>query len=356
MSTRLGLPLAAILTIPLVLPACSGAAPREPARAPAPSPAAPADALQGVARIRADAEKLGPLVRSDLARRFLAAAPSLPSITPRTLYRDAEKKRVVDADGLSRIPDRDAFKPLPVDEEFYYSTRYGSPLAYTRALEVLGEAGVTLPPGSRFFDFGYGAAGHLRMLASLGVHAVGVDVDPLLAALYGVPGDQGEIRSLSGAPGSLRLLHGTFPGDPAIRAAAAGPFDVIVSKNVLKKGYIHPDRPADESKLIRLGVDDAAFLGAVFERLRPGGVFLIYNICPAPTPPDKPFAPWSDGRSPFPREAFTAAGFEVKVFDRDDAEAIRTIGHVLGWDQGEDAMDLQNDLSVLYTLAVRPPG
>ncbi|MDC0748163.1 hypothetical protein [Polyangium mundeleinium] len=66
--------------------------------------------------------------------------------------------------------------------------------------------------------------------------------------------------------------------------------------------------------------------------------------------------PWSDGRSPFPREAFTAAGFEVRVIDRDDTEAIRTIGRVLGWDQGEDAMDLQNDLSVLYTLVTRPPG
>ncbi|MDI1428932.1 class I SAM-dependent methyltransferase [Polyangium sorediatum] len=356
MSTRLGLSFAVLLVVPLALPACGGAAPREPARAVAPAPAAPVDASQGVARIRADAEKLAPLVRSELARRFLSAAPSLPAVAPRTLYRDADKKRVLDAESWSRIPDRDAFKPLPVDEEFYYNTRYGSPLAYTRALEVLGDAGATLPPGSRFFDFGYGGAGHLRMLAGLGVHAVGVDVDPLLPVLYGAPSDQGVIPGLSNAPGSLRLLHGSFPDDPEVRAASAGPFDVIVSKNVLKKGYIHPDRPTDESKLIRLGVDDATFLGAVFERLRPGGFFLIYNICPAPTPSDKPFVPWSDGRSPFPREAFTAAGFEVRVFDRDDTEAIRTIGRVLGWDQGEDAMDLRNDLSVLYTLIARPPG
>ncbi|MRG92343.1 class I SAM-dependent methyltransferase [Polyangium spumosum] len=332
MSTRKGLRLAAILSASFVLSACGGA----PAPAPeaSPPPAAKADASQGIKRIRADADKLAPLVRSDLARRFLAAAPSLPAVAPRTLFAGTDKERVV-------------------DEEFYYHTRYGSPLAYTRALDVLGEAGATLPPGSRFFDFGYGGAGHLRMLASLGVHAAGVDVDPLLAALYAAPGDQGPIPGLSGAPGSVRLLHGGWPGDPELRAALAGPFDVIVSKNVLKKGYIHPDRPADEKMLIRLGVDDATFLRAVFDALRPGGFFLIYNICPAPTPPDKPFVPWSDGRSPFPREAYLAAGFEVRDIDRDDTEAIRKLGRALGWDQGEDAMDLENDLSVLYTLATR---
>ena len=353
MSTRLGLTVAALIVAPIVLPACGGAAAREPIHA---TPSPPLDASKGTPRIRADADKLASFARTELARRFLSAAPSLPAVAPRTLYRDKEKKRAVDAKTWARLEDRDAFTPLPVDEEFYYNTRYGSPLAYTRALDVLGEAGATLPPGARFFDFGYGGAGHLRMLASLGVHAVGVDVDPLLAALYGEPGDQGVIPALSGAPGSLRLLHGSWPGDPQVRAAAAGPFDVIISKNVLKKGYIHPDRPADESKLIRLGVDDAAFLRAAFEALRPGGFFLVYNICPAPTPPDKPFVPWSDGRSPFPREAFVAAGFEVRDFDRDDTEAIRKLGRALGWDQGEDAMDLENDLSVLYTLAARPPG
>ncbi len=44
---------------------------------------------------------------------------------------------------------------------------------------------------------------------------------------------------------------------------------------------------------------------------------------------------------------------EVLEIDRDDTPAIRRLGHTLRWDVGEDAMDLQKDLSVLYTLARR---
>ncbi len=308
----------------------------------------------GVAKIKADAEALLPLVPSALGKRFLGAAKSLPSITPRTLYRDAKTKHVLREEEYEASAKTGTSVKIDVDEEFYYNTNYGSPLAYVRALSVLGEAGVTLPKGSRLFDFGYGGVGHLRMLASLGVHTVGVDVDPLLVALYGDSKDQGLFPSGDGDSGSVTLLSGSFPSDPPIRAAVVGPFDVIVSKNVLKKGYIHPDRPADEKKLIHLGVSDAEFLKAIAERLRPGGFFLIYNICPALSKPDQPFVPWSDGRSPFPPEAFEAAGLRVRIFDRDDTEAIRVIGKTLGWDQGEDAMDLKNDLSVLYTLVEKP--
>src|SRR5207249_4308788 len=100
-------------------------------------------------------------------------------------------------------------------------------------------------------DFGYGYLGHLRLLASLGFDAVGVEVDPMLDALYAEPGDQGSIPGFGGArAGSLHVLHGRFPADAAVTRAVGSGYDVIVSKNVLKKGYIHPDRPADEKKLI----------------------------------------------------------------------------------------------------------
>jgi hypothetical protein len=37
------------------------------------------------------------------------------------------------------------------------------------------------------------------------------------------------------------------------------------------------------------------------------------------------------------------------------AQRARALGHTLGWDRrGEGSMDLENDLSVLYTLAKRP--
>ena len=53
----------------------------------------------------------------------------------------------------------------------------------------------------------------------------------------------------------------------------------------------------------------------------PGGTFMIFNICPAPTPADKPFIPWSDGRSPYTKAQYEAAGFKVVEMDRDDFKA-----------------------------------
>jgi hypothetical protein len=81
---------------------------------------------------------------------------------------------------------------------------------------------------------------------------------------------------------------------------------------------------------------------------------MIYNLCPAPSPPDKPYKPWADGRCPFPEPMLVAAGFEVAAYDRDDSETARRMGHALGWDQGPSPMDLANDLFGTYTLARKP--
>jgi hypothetical protein len=192
----------------------------------------------------------------------------------------------------------------------------------------------------------------------MGVHTTGVDVWPLLRALYSWPGDQGEITGPGGEKGSIRLIDGYFPKDSKVVGAVGSGYDVIIAKNVLKKGYIHPERPVpDPKKLIQLGVSDDVALKAFFDVLRPGGHFFVYNICPAPTPPDKPFVPYSDGRSPFTKAQWEAAGFEVLVLDQDDTEAVRVMGRAMGWDQpyeGEPGMDLVNDLSVLYTLVRKP--
>src|SRR5262249_46404554 len=118
----------------------------------------------------------------------------------------------------------------------------------------------------------------------------------------------------------------------------------------LKMGYIHPSRQADKRQLIDLGVDDATFLRSVSDILKPGGYFMVYNLCPAPSPPDKPFIPWSDGRFPFARKLCEALGFKVIEFDKDDSEFARQMGHVLAWDDGKDGMDLKKDLFASYTL------
>jgi hypothetical protein len=83
---------------------------------------------------------------------------------------------------------------------------------------------------------------------------------------------------------------------------------------------------------------------------------LIYNICPAPAKTGEKYIPWADGRSPFPKEMWESAGFKVFTFDHDDSPAVRVMGRALGWDQGEGAMDLENDLFGVYTLVEKRVG
>jgi hypothetical protein len=332
----------------VTLASCAGGATRS-------APTAPK--LGALERIQADAQKLAPTAESELTRRFLAATATLPHVAPRTLWRDDGKTRFVTAGEYAALPaeQRADLKALTADEELYYNTKYGSPLSYVRALDVLAHHGVALSSGWRVLDFGYGYVGHLRLLASLGLDANGVDVDPLLRALYAEAGDQGDVAGAGGARGAVHLFHGAFPGDPAVVARVGRGYDLVVSKNVLKRGYIHPERPADPKKLIDLGASDDAVLAAFHAALKPGGWFLVYNICPAYTPPDKPYVPWSDGRSPYTKEQWRKAGFEVVAFDVDDTPAVDRMAHLLGWaDDREDPWDVDHDLSVLYTLARKP--
>jgi hypothetical protein len=154
--------------------------------------------------------------------------------------------------------------------------------------------------------------------------------------------------------GQLKLLTGHWPGDRMLSTAAGGGFDLILSKNTLKNGYIHPAEKVDDRLLVHLGVSDEEFVAAVAESLAPGGLFLIYNLCPAPAPAGKPYIPWADGRCPFSRKVLEDAGLAVLAFDQNDDGPARAMGHALGWDAGEGAIDLDKDLFGLYTLAAKP--
>jgi hypothetical protein len=192
-------------------------------------------------------------------------------------------------------------------------------------------------------------------LALLGADAVGVDVDPLLPALYSLPEDQGSVRGRDGKiAGGVTLVDGRWPGDDKARKAVGSGFDLILSKNTLKNGYVHPERPVDKRMLLDLGVSEEAFVKALYDSLKPGGHVMIYNISPAPAPPDKPYIPWADGRCPFPREMLIKAGFDVLKYDVDDSKAVREMARAFGWDKGEGGMDLENDLFAHYTLLRQP--
>ena len=307
-------------------------------------------------QIHKDAAVLIPHLRAAWVHRFLLATSELPPIEPRTVYHDSTRTRYWTATEAAALPDSEKSKLVQrrLDEEFYYTTRYGSPLAYSRLFQILAEAGLDDVAGKKIVDFGYGTIGHLRLLASLGADVTGIEVDPLLRALYSAPGDQGTIRGAGGREGRLRVLDGHFPAEPEVTTAVGEGYDLFISKNTLKNGYIHPEQPVDPRRLVHLGVGDTAFVRAIHRILKPGGRATIYNLCPAPNAPGKPYIPWADGRCPFPAALWSSEGFRVIAFDRDDTRAARGMGHALGWDRGESPMDLEKDLFGSYTLVEKP--
>ncbi|MGH7725392.1 MAG: hypothetical protein ACREOU_08185 [Candidatus Eiseniibacteriota bacterium] len=305
-----------------------------------------------VAELKREAVAISGLFSSPLVHGFLEAVNRLPQIETRTVHHDTARTRYYDAKAFAALPEtaRVRLVTRKLDDGFYYYTRYGTPLAYSRALEILSANGFGDARGKRVLDFGYGGIGQLRLLATLGADAVGVEVDPLLVALYSAPGDQGSIGSQGG---KVTLVHGRWPAEESARRGVGGGYDVFVSKNTLKRGYIHPERPVDKRMLVDLGVSDSAYARALAELLKPGGLALIYNLSPARSKPDEPYRPWTDGRCPFPRELLEQAGFTVIAYDVDDSGPAREMGRALGGDRGRGAMDLTNDLFGTYTLVRR---
>lgn len=266
------------------------------------------------------------LVKGPWTKNWVSQVTRLPSIEPTKL---AVNEREV-----------------AVDEAFYYSGRFGSPLAYARALDLAEQHGFQPSPQARVVDFGYGSIGQLRMFALAGLAAYGIDPSELSSKLYrDAEGKLGE--------GSVKLFQDSFPASEKLRQELGDGFDLFLSKNTLKRGYIHPSRPvSDPRMLIQLGVDDREFLRQVHRLLKPNGLFVMYNFCPAKASQDQKYLPWSEGESPFSQADMTQAGFEVLAFDVvDDVEA-RKLAHALGWDT-EDKMDLEQDLFAWYTIVKR---
>jgi len=326
------------------------------------------DALTGVARIRADARALESYVETDLGLAFLRATAALPQLeVERELYYRRDTRAALSVEAAEALSDEEleGYSLTTVGEEFYYNTLYGTPLAYVRALELAARHGFESAEGRRVVDFGYGGIGHLRLLASLGADAVGIEVSELLRELYAWPSDTGPVpradaRSAGegdGArrPGSVTLLHGSFPADAEVARAVGTGADLFLSKNVLKKGYVHPEREADPRLLVDLGVEDATFLRAVAAALAPGGLFVVYNLYPPQNPPDQPYIPYATGGFPFERELAEAHGFDVLAFDVVDDGPIRELAHRLGWDRGASAMELDT-LFAKYTVLRKRGG
>jgi SAM-dependent methyltransferase len=300
------------------------------------------------------------------AQRFIFALNWLPADDPRTLYRRKDPREWISQQQFDMLADADKehYERATADAYYFYYTRYGSPVAYCRPLDILCNAagGGDALRGKKFLDFGFGGIGQLRLLASIGCNVTGVEVDPLLQALYSKPEDVGLIEGtgtgVKTPDGVLRLLYGRWPADATTVTDVGDGYDVFLSKNTLKRGYVHPEPPEGETvdprRLFNLGVDDETFVSEVARILRPGGHWMVYNICPAPAKEGQPYIPWADGRFPFDRALVEKHGFEVIAWDQDDTPTMRDIAKALFWDKGdakgEGAMDLENDLAVTYTL------
>lgn len=320
-------------------------------------------------RLISEAALLQPLAQSDLARRFLAATGALPNIAPRTAYINELTREYFSPAARAALPDarKATLAEVQLDEYRYYYTKYGSPLAYLRALEFASDKNFVDAAGKRILDFGYGSIGQLRLLASLGAQVTGVDPDSYLAALYADAADQGAVASAlspnvsrrgRGSQGSIALVQGYWPKDPMIVERVGRGYDLILSKNTLKRGTVKPERKVDDKRpLVNLGVSDQAFLTAVFNALAPGGKLVIYNLHPKPAGPKEKYNPLADGRSPFSRAQYESAGLKVVAFDADDHIAVRKMGRLLKWDQnekGEIIDDLDSNLFALVTVVARP--
>lgn len=372
-------------------PDAKGPAPEAPmVSAPKPEPAATPSTtgspqlldmsnLHPAEQLRPQAARLSRDSDCVATRVFVLCIAWLPVVDPRMVYTDAENTRILSRAQFEALSpeEQKTLEGHEIGPEFYYNTRYGSPLAYTRVVDILcaqltanptelnkgnaPEAPSAVFTGKKWLDFGCGGVVHMQLLAQCGADVVGVDVDPLLPAVFSEPGDLGTFAAAPIANaeinrnGSVQLVTGSWPGDPATREKVGFGYDIMTSKNTLKNGYINPERETNPKFLVHLGVSNEEFVQAVFDVLNPGGYFLIYNLSPAQNPEDQMYLPWADGRSPFSRELLTKVGLEVIDFDKVDNEKAHQMGRALEWDQGPQPMNFEKDLFSHYTL-VRKPG
>lgn len=315
------------------------------------SPVAPQEAKPDayLLELAEEAERLEPLIETDAVLELLAAVPRLEPVDPPwVMYSRPGKGYLSDAFTADEraAMDREArreLRPMPVDTRRFYTTFYGSPLAALRPLDLAAARAFESYEGKRVLDFGFGSVGQLRLLAHAGAEAVGTEVMPLLRVMYGDAAGDG-----------VTLVFDRWPATEAAREAVGGGFDLFVSKNTLKKGFLHPRVAVDPKLLMDLGVPDGAFLDAVHACLKPGGLALIYNLGTTPAEDDADYHPSTDIACPWPAAILERHGFEVLAHDADDSEPARELGRVLQWETGPRPMDLENGLFARYTLLRRP--
>lgn len=190
------------------------------------------------------AMELTPLVESPFATQFLEAAEQLPEIPEsRVVYYNKETRDVFSEEEARKMSDTDLqeYQRVELGEQFYYNTLYGTPVATVRALDLAAMAGLTVENSTKVLDFGFGSIGQLRLLASIGSQVTGTEIAPLLKAFYNEK-DTDRIANINSdnAPGHINLFYGHLPAEEDIVDSVGERYDLVISKNTLKKGC-HPE-------------------------------------------------------------------------------------------------------------------
>ncbi len=315
-------------------------------------------APSGREKIRTEAEAVRPLAESALGRAFLDACTELPPMSPRKVWFNREKRSALTPAAYAALPDSEkaGYQELNVTEDWYYRL-YSSPLAYLRALDFAAAAGMKRADGARIADFGFGNMGQVRALASMGASVTGIEIPGMLDAMYRMSDDQGPMPRANsaggGRPGNVRLVFGRYPSTDAITKEVGTGYDLFMSKNTLKKGYVHPARETDPRNLVHLGVDDSTYVAHVHDALKPGGLFLIYNLYGQQAAADEAYKPWATGECPFDRGLVERAGFTILRWNEDDSQAARRMGRALGWNANMDDTTFVKEFNAMVTVARR---
>lgn len=310
------------------------------------------------AALAAEAERVAEIVTQPAVLEWLAKAEELPEVEGQTLFIGPRTEggfdRLVLTPGQAiKVSEEELAqcKPVEYGPGRYYATNYGSPIAYAGALACAAEAGIESFKFKRILDIGYGQLGQLEMLARCGAEVDGVEVDPVVHVLYDSTRLADAVVARDGTKGSVSLHYGEWFADWRLRNRMGEGYDLILARNVLKRGYVQPEEPMEQFDPIDVGGSPEAGALALFGALRDGGVAVVYNLGGGPWRlEDGTYNPQADVRDPFGREAWEAAGFEVLAFQENGSKLMREVGVALGWGTAKEL----ETYNVLYTVVRKP--
>lgn len=310
------------------------------------------------AALATEAQRVRELIPDKAVRAWLDKAGELPEVEGQTLFIGPREEggygRAVYTPSEARElgpEDLAGCRPVDYGPGRYYATNYGSPIAYASALLCAAQAGVESFKFKRILDIGYGQIGQLEMLARCGAEVDGVEADPVIHRLYTSTRLTDAVVARDGTKGSVSLHLGEWFADWRFRDRVGDGYDLILARNVLKRGYVRPEEPMEHFDPIDIGGDPATGARTLFDALRPGGIVVVYNLGGgAWRLDDGSYNASADVRDPLGREAWEEAGFEVLHFQTNGSRLMREVGVALGWGTPGQL----ESFNVLYTVVRKP--